>query len=274
MYTTPPTLQEASVPLGAVVGILDYIEKRRKSKKTSFSQQRSSTSGGYHQVMSHPPIYSPPDPISRSSAPSMAAYLTQHFQQPESPFPVIGSQMQAESAKPSPTYYSLASHYPQQSGQMMKPPQFEQLPPPTPQYPTSPHDQNLQQQQQFQYTQPPHQLPQSQQVNTNAPPLQHKQVASPSSLVPHHQLQYQQQQQPTTSVSSQAQTQAQVQQQLPQKPQQQVKAQEEVHPRLPLVSLPHSSSGSGAGSVATSPTTAQRRVTLPTAAVSQRGESV
>ena len=226
-------------------------------------------------MMSHPPIYPPPDPISRSSAPSMTAYLTQQFQQPESPFPVIGSQMQAESAKPSPTYYSLASHYPQQSSQMMKPPQFEQLPPPTPQYPTSPHDQNLQQQQQqFQYTHPPHQLPQSQQVNTNVPPLQHKQVASPSSLVPHHQLQYQQQQQPVTSVSSQAQTQAQVQQQLPQKPQQQVKAQEEVHPRLPLVSLPHSSSGSGAGSVATSPTTAQRRVTLPTAAVSQRGESV
>ena len=293
-------LQEASIPLGAIVGILDYIEKRRKSKKTSSSQQRLSTSGGYHQVVSHPPIYSPSEPISRSSAPTPApsamAYLTQQFQQPESPFPVVNSQVPAESATPTPAHYSPASHYPQQSGQM-KPLQFEQLlSPGAPQYPSSPHDQNLQQQQQFQYTQP-HQLQQSQQINGGAP--SHQQVASPSSLLPHQQPQYQQQQQQqpplltssssssSSSAQSHAQIQPRVQQQLPQNPQQQVQASE-VHPaRLPLVSLPpHSSSGSGGGggggsqgsavggSVATSPTTAQRRITLPTpAAASQRGES-
>lgn len=214
--------------------------------------------------MPHPPIYSPQEPISRSSAPTpapSAAYMTQQFQQPESPFPVIGSQVQAESATPVAAHYSMASHYPQQSGQM-KPPLFEQLPPATPQYPTSPHDQNVQQQQQFQYTQT-HQLQQSQQVNTSAPP--HQQV-TPSSL-PHHQLQYQQ----TLS-------QAQAQHQLPQKSQQQQVQAQEVHPHSPLISLPHSSGGGGGGhgsggSMATSPTTAQRRVSLPTAGGSQRGES-
>ena len=254
-------MQEASIPLGAVVGILDYIEKRRKSKKNLSSQQRSSTSGGYHQNVPHPPIYSPQEPISRSSAPTpapSAAYLTQQFQHQESPFPVIGSQVQAESATPAPTHYSMASHYPQQSSQM-KPPQFEQLPPATPQYPTSPRDQNVQQQQQLQYIQS-HQL---QHVNTNAP--LHQPV--PPSSLPHHQLQYQQ-----TSSSSQAQAQP----QLPQMSQQQQVQAHEVHPRSPLVSLPQSSGGGhGSGSsMATSPTTAQRRVSLPTAVASQRGESV
>ena len=262
-------LQVASVPFGAVVGILGYIEKRRKSKKVSSCQQRSSITGSshqaapFHQTMPHPSVYSPLEPVSRSSAPTpapSAAYMTQPFQQMEPQFPVIGSQVQVQRDIATPTPYSMPSRYPPPQTSQMQPQVFDHLPPPPPapqpsQFSVSPYEQ--QQRSQPLYTQ----SKQLQQVNgACGTPHQLQQRVTPSSLPQNYQQQPSQYQQPHPQ---------------PHPQQQQVQAGEPQQ-HSPVVSLPHSSStGSNGGGVATSPTTAQRVVSLPTSvSPCSRGECV
>lgn len=238
--------------MGAVIGILDYIDKRKKSKKSSGSQQRSV--GALHpsnplQMMSHSAMFSSEPPRSSASTPAPPSYVSQfpsqpsHHQTMDVPFPLVG---QTDNHG-----YNMASPY---QGQM-KPFKAPQTPPP-PLPPTMRQDS-------FTATvleskQPQHQLRHATHSHHQPTPQ------SPLSLPPS---------QPSYQLPPHSQPQQQVQGSFP-------RSQEIQQKRSSTISLPRSNinssggsgSGAGGGDVSTSPTTAQRRVSLPSPVSSPRGE--
>lgn len=248
--------------MGAVVGILDYIEKRRKSKKTSSSHQQQRSIGGTHPPPPLTPVQLMPHSVftpdaSRSSAPTpvpppyYTGYHQQHQQQTahlEVQYPVVGSQLGPDNITPS--NYNMASLYPPPQQQQQKHHQvkaFEAPQTPIP-FSTAAQDSTNQQlhqqpaQLQKRFPLPQQQLPYQQQESSSS-----SSVAMLTQTKPYPQCQPQQQQA--------------VEGHYPQ-------AREVQKQRVPAISLPRSSLSDG--NLTTSPTTAQRRMNLPTG--SPRGE--